>query len=65
MSGKPDVVILTNGPTDAAVIIGQAGARGFKGKFIGTSPTWNPGLLKGPAAAAITSLYLQSAPLQP
>ncbi len=54
VSGKPDVVILTNGPTDAAVIIGQAGARGFKGKFIGTSPTWNPGLLKGPAAAAIT-----------
>ena len=53
MSGKPDVVILTNGPTDAAVIIGQAGARGYKGKFIGTSPTWNPGLLKGPAASAI------------
>ena len=51
VSGKPDVVILTTGPTDAAVIVGQAGARGFKGKFIGTSPTWNPGLLKGPAAA--------------
>ena len=65
VSGKPDVVILTNGPTDAAVIIGQAGARGFKGKFIGTNPTWNPGLLKGPAAAAIQSLYLQSSPLQP
>ena len=65
VSGKPDVVILTNGPTEAAVIVGQAGARGFKGKFIGTSPTWNPGLLKGPAAPAITSLYLQSAPLQP
>lgn len=65
VSGKPDVVILTDGPTDAAVIIGQASARGFKGKFIGTNPTWNPGLLKGPAAAAITSLYLRSSPLQP
>jgi ABC-type branched-subunit amino acid transport system substrate-binding protein len=65
VSGSPDVVILTNGPTDAAVIIGQAGARGFKGKFIGTSPTWNPGLLDGPAAATIKSLYLQSGPLQP
>ena len=65
VSGNPDVVILTNSPTDAAVIIGQAGARGYKGRFIGTSPTWNPGLLKGPAAPAIMSLYLQSAPIQP
>jgi len=65
VSGNPDVVILTNGPTDAAVIIGQANARGFKGKFIGSSPTWNAGLLKGPAAAAIMSSYLQAGPLQP
>jgi ABC-type branched-subunit amino acid transport system substrate-binding protein len=65
VSGKPDLVILTNGPTDAAVIIGQAAARGFKGKFIGTGPTWNPGLLKSPAAAAIKALYLQSGPWAP
>lgn len=65
VSGNPDVVILTNGPTDAAVIIGQAGARGFKGKFIGTNPTWNPGLLDGPAGATLNSLYLQSGPVQP
>ena len=65
VSGNPDVVILSNGPTDAAVIIGQAGARGFKGRFLGTAPTWNPGLLKGPAAAAIQELYLQSGPVQP
>jgi ABC-type branched-subunit amino acid transport system substrate-binding protein len=65
VSGSPDVVILSTGPTDAAVIIGQANARGFKGKFLGTSPTWNPGLLKGPAAAAIMSSYLQSGPVPP
>ena len=65
VSRNPDVVILSNGPTDAAVIIGQAVARGFKGRFIGTSPTWNPGLLGGPAAAAIMAQYLQSGPLQP
>ena len=65
VSGNPDVVILTNGPTDAAVIIGQAGARGYQGKFIGTNPTWNPGLLNGPAAATIRAQYLQSAPFQP
>lgn len=65
VSGSPDVVILTNGPTDAAVIIGQAGARGYKGKFLGTSPTWNPGLLDGPAAATLMAQYLQSGPVQP
>lgn len=64
VSGKPDVVILTTGPTDAAVIIGQAAARGFTGKFIGTAPSWNPGLLKTPAAPAIKALYLQSGPWQ-
>ncbi|HEU5470500.1 MAG TPA: ABC transporter substrate-binding protein [Actinophytocola sp.] len=65
VSGNPSVVILTNSPTDAAVIIGQAAARGFKGKFIGTSPTWNPGLLQSPAAPAIKALYLQSGPWEP
>ncbi|WP_202919353.1 ABC transporter substrate-binding protein [Saccharothrix deserti] len=62
LANKPDVVILTTGPTDAAVIIGQTAARGFTGKFIGTSPTWNPGLMASPAAPAIKALYLQSAP---
>ncbi|SDG43611.1 ABC-type branched-chain amino acid transport system, substrate-binding protein [Lentzea fradiae] len=62
VSKKPDLVVLTTGPTDAAVIIGQTAARGYQGKFIGTSPTWNPGLLQSPAAPAIKALYLQSAP---
>jgi len=62
VSKKPDLVILTTGPTDAAVIIGQAAARGYRGRYIGTSPTWNPGLLKSPAAPAIKAQYLQSGP---
>ena len=62
LANKPDAVILTTGPTDAAVIIGQTAARGYKGKFIGTSPTWNQGLMQSPAAPAIKALYLQSAP---
>jgi len=62
VSGKPDLVILTTGPTEAAVVVGQAAARGFTGKFIGTAPTWNPGLLKSPAAPALKALYLQSGP---
>lgn len=65
VSKKPDLIILTTGPTDAAVIIGQAAAKGYTGKFIGTAPSWNPGLLKSPAAAAIKALYLQSSPVEP
>ncbi|RJL34153.1 ABC transporter substrate-binding protein [Bailinhaonella thermotolerans] len=62
VKGKPDVVILTTGPADAAAVIGQSAARGFRGRFIGTGPTWNPALLKSPAAPAIKALYEQSAP---
>jgi ABC-type branched-subunit amino acid transport system substrate-binding protein len=62
VQAKPDLVYLTTNPTDMAVIVGQAVAKGYKGQFIGTSPTWNPGLIKSPAAAAIQAQYLQSAP---
>jgi ABC-type branched-subunit amino acid transport system substrate-binding protein len=62
---KPDVVILTTGPADAAAVVGTAAARGFKGRFIGTSPTWNPALLQSPAGPALTALYEQSGPWAP
>ncbi|MFI6708154.1 ABC transporter substrate-binding protein [Nonomuraea sp. NPDC050478] len=62
---KPDLVILTTGPADAATIVGQSAAAGFKGRFIGTGPTWNPALLQSPAAEALKALYEQSAPGKP
>ncbi|GIH79585.1 ABC transporter substrate-binding protein [Planobispora longispora] len=62
---KPDLVILTTGPADAAAVIGQSAAAGFKGRFIGTGPTWNPALLQSPAAEAILALYEQSSPGKP
>ncbi|MEV4659510.1 ABC transporter substrate-binding protein [Micromonospora sp. NPDC049301] len=62
LAGKPDVVVLTMGPADAATIVGQAVARGFTGRFIGTSPTWNPALLQSPAAPALLARYEQTAP---
>lgn len=64
-SQKPDLVILTAAPTDTAVIVGQAAARGYAGKVIGTSPTFNPGLLTSPAAPALKALYYQSGPWAP
>jgi ABC-type branched-subunit amino acid transport system substrate-binding protein len=65
VGAKPDLVILTTAPAEAAAIVGGAAQAGFKGKFIGTSPTWNPALLKSPAAAALQGLYLQSGPWAP
>jgi ABC-type branched-subunit amino acid transport system substrate-binding protein len=63
IQAKPDLVYLAVSPTDMAVIVGQAVAKGYKGQFIGYSPSWNPGLLKSPAAAAVQAQYLQAGPL--
>jgi ABC-type branched-subunit amino acid transport system substrate-binding protein len=65
VSQSPDVVLLGTGPTETAVIVGQAAAQGYTGRFIGLSPTWNPALLQSPAADALTALYQQSAPWGP
>ena len=62
---KPDLVILATGPADSAAIVGQAVAGGYKGRFIGAVPTWNPALLKSPAAPALKARYEQSSPGKP
>jgi ABC-type branched-subunit amino acid transport system substrate-binding protein len=62
VSGKPELVIITTGPADMATVVGQAAARGYRGRFIGTSPTWNPALIKSPAFPALKAMYLQSGP---
>jgi ABC-type branched-subunit amino acid transport system substrate-binding protein len=64
VSGKPDLVILTTAPTEAATIVGTAVAQGFRGMVIGTSPTWNPALNGSPAAPALAAVYFQSGPWQ-
>ncbi|MGH2753717.1 MAG: ABC transporter substrate-binding protein, partial [Actinomycetota bacterium] len=65
LRAEPDLVIITTGPTEMAEIVGGTAARDFTGKFIGTSPTWNKGVLESPAAEAIEALYLQSGPWPP
>lgn len=65
LQAKADLVIITTGPAEMAEIVGGVAARGFTGKFIGTSPTWNKGVLDSPAGPAIEELYLQSAPWAP
>jgi ABC-type branched-subunit amino acid transport system substrate-binding protein len=58
----PDLVILATGPTEVAVIVGQAAAQGYQGQFVGVAPTWNPALLDSPAAPALESLFIHSGP---
>ena len=58
LQAEPDLVIISTAPAEMAEIVGGVAARGFTGKFIGTSVTWNPGLLASPAKDAILSLYL-------
>jgi ABC-type branched-subunit amino acid transport system substrate-binding protein len=59
---NPDLVILTTGPTEVATIVGGAAQRGYKGRFIGTSPSWNAALLQTAAAPALTAMFEQSVP---
>jgi ABC-type branched-subunit amino acid transport system substrate-binding protein len=65
VKGKPDLVIMTTGPADAATIVAQAYARGFRGHYIGTSPAWTKELLNGPAGPALKAQYLVSGPWKP
>jgi ABC-type branched-subunit amino acid transport system substrate-binding protein len=62
MKAQPDLVVLAVGPTETAVIVGEAAARGYQGQFVGLGPTWNPALLQSPAAQALEALYLHSGP---
>lgn len=62
MQKQPDLVVLAVGPTETAVIVGEAAARGYQGQFVGIGPTWNPALLQSPAAGALEALYLHSGP---
>ncbi|MEV0297791.1 ABC transporter substrate-binding protein [Nocardia sp. NPDC050710] len=63
VSAAPDVVLLATGPAEAGEIIGKAALGGYQGRFLGSGPTWNGGLLKSAAAPAITALYNATSPV--
>jgi len=58
----PDLVIVSTGPTETAVIVGQAAAQGYQGQIVGASPTWNPALLQSPAGPALEQLFVHVGP---
>jgi ABC-type branched-subunit amino acid transport system substrate-binding protein len=58
LKSKADLVVVTTTPVELASIVGGAAAQGFKGKFIGSIPTWNAALLDTPAGPALEAMYL-------
>lgn len=61
LKAKPDVVLAATGPIELAQIVGGLAQKGFKGKVIGSVPTWNPALLQEKALApALEALYMQA-----
>jgi len=65
LARRPDLVTLAVGPAETAVIVQAAAAGGFTGLIVGASPTWDPELLRGPAAPALGELYQQTSPWFP
>lgn len=65
LKAKPALVFVSTGPAEMATIVGGAAAQGFKGTFVGSSPTWNPALLKSAAAPALEAMYFQAGPWAP
>ncbi|MGA8257815.1 MAG: ABC transporter substrate-binding protein [Nocardioides sp.] len=57
VKSKADLVIVATGPLELAGVVGGAAAQGFKGRFVGSIPTWNAALLDSPAAPALEGLY--------
>ncbi len=53
-----DVVVVATGPLELAAVVGGAAKGGFKGKFIGSIPTWNEALLGTPAGPALEASFL-------
>ncbi|GFZ97255.1 ABC transporter substrate-binding protein [Nesterenkonia alkaliphila] len=61
----PDLVVITAGPTETATIIAGAASSGWEGTAIGSSPTWNPGLLQSDAAPVLEERYFHLSPWGP
>lgn len=60
-SSGADVVWTLVNPATQAQLMGQAAAKGFKGKWVGATPSYNPALLKGDVKGLIDSSFYLSA----
>ncbi len=61
LATSPDVVFITTGPVELAQTMGGVFGAGGQAMFVGTHPTWNPGLVAQEALLpALEAAYFQS-----
>jgi ABC-type branched-subunit amino acid transport system substrate-binding protein len=61
LAASPDVVFITTGPLELAQTMGGVFGAGGQAVFVGTHPTWNPGLVAQEALLpALQAAYFQS-----
>lgn len=61
LATSPDVVFITTGPLELAQTMGGVFGAGGQAVFVGTHPTWNPGLVAQEALLpALQAAYFQS-----
>ena len=65
LAENPGLIAIATGPAELAVIVREASARGFTGRFVGASPAWDEELLATPAAEVLRERYLQALPWAP
>ncbi|WP_223881156.1 ABC transporter substrate-binding protein [Nesterenkonia ebinurensis] len=65
VQNDPDLIVITAGPTETATIVAGAAAEGWQGTAVGSSPTWNPGLLQSDAAPVLEERYFHASPWGP
>lgn len=65
VQNQPDLIWVTTGPTELGQIMGGAFTNGFQGGFyMGSHPTFNPGLLESDAAPLVLGKYAFVGPHQ-
>ncbi|MFI0355714.1 ABC transporter substrate-binding protein [Actinomadura sp. 9N407] len=62
---KPDVVVLTTGPVEAATIVAKTVQAGFQGQFMGSNPTWGKDMLRAPSFPVMKAKFWYVAPWKP
>jgi len=68
LARRPQAVLLAVGPAEVGGIVPQAVKKGYRGRFIGSTPTWSKDLLelKDPqAVAAIRRSFWKASPWKP
>lgn len=65
VAADPDALVVAVGPAELAAIVGRSGAQGVGGLVMGTTRSWDPGLLETPAAEALQTRFRLVAPWLP